>query len=71
MTSDDIHALRMIQKQAVLRAMKMKEFSDQLIALETVNDIFHDIVKLAEGHWYDVTIAEREGNGRKEENDEG
>lgn len=71
MTSEDIAALRMIHKRATLRAMNRKDFSDQLIALETVNDIFHDIVKLAEGHWYDVTIAEREGNGRKEENDEG
>jgi len=61
MTSDDIHALRMIQKQAVLRAMNREDLSDQLIAMETINDIFHDIVKLAEGKWY-------EG---KEENDEG
>lgn len=61
MTSEDIAALRIIHKQAALRAMNRKEFSDQLIALETVNEIFHDIVKLAGGKWY-------EG---KEENDEG
>lgn len=61
MTSDDIKVLRVIHRQAALRAMSRKDFSDQLIALETVNDIFHDIVKLAEGKWY-------EG---KEENDEG
>ena len=51
MTSEDIAALRIIHKRAALRAMNRKDFSDQLIALETVNDIFHDIVKLAEGHW--------------------
>lgn len=58
MTSDDIHALREIHKKAAMRAMNKKDFSDQLIALETLNEIFHDIVKLAEGHWYDVKIVE-------------
>lgn len=71
MTSEDIAALRMIHKRAALRAMNRKDFSDQLIALETVNDIFHDIVKLAEGHWYDVKFGEGEMDERKEENDEG
>lgn len=61
MTSEDIAALRMIHKRAALRAMNREDLSDQLIAMETINDIFHDIVKLAEGKWY-------EG---KEENDEG
>lgn len=61
MTSDDIHALREIHKKAFMRAVALKDFSDQLIALEAVNAIYHDIVKLAEGKWY-------EG---KEENDEG
>lgn len=41
--------------------MNREDLSDQLIAMETINEIFHDIVKLAEGNWY-------EG---KEENDEG
>lgn len=69
MTSEDIKALRMIHKKVSLHAMNLKDFSDQLIALETVNEIFHDIVKLAEGHWYDV--QEGEIDERKEENDEG
>lgn len=51
----------MIHKRMTLRAMNLKDFSDQLIALETVNGIFYEIAKLAEGKWY-------EG---KEENDEG
>ena len=58
MTSEDIYALRMIRKRAALRAMNRKDFSDQLIALETVNEIFHEIVILAEGNWYNVQIAE-------------
>ena len=61
MTSEDIKALRMIHKKVSLHAMNLKDFSDQLIALETVNAIFYEIAKLAEGKWY-------EG---KEENDEG
>lgn len=51
MTSEEIHSLRVILRKARARAYATEDLMEQIGRLETINDIFNDLVKLTEGRF--------------------
>lgn len=62
MTSEEIYGLLVILRKARARAYATEDLMEQIGRLETINDVFNDLVKLTEGR----LCFEHE-----EENDEG
>lgn len=49
MTSEEIHGLLVILRKARARAYATEDLMEQIGRLETINDVFNDLVKLTEG----------------------
>lgn len=49
MTSKEIHGLLVILRKARARAYATEDLMEQIGRLETINEIFNDLVKLTEG----------------------